>query len=121
MFENGLFAGVDSVPDFEDYPPVEIETRKHITHSDNATITTMVKSVVDQSTEAGDTTKKKPEDQEKKLTTQEQPCKHCCRSGYKYLHKDIKEENCFMKPHKKGDMPPWATKKLKNLNIEIKA
>ena len=71
--------------------------------------------------EARDKTKKKPEVRENKLTTQEQPFKNFRQSGQKYVHKDIKEENCLINPHKKGSRPAWATKKLKNLNIEIKA
>ena len=64
--------------------------------------------------------KKEPKDRVKKLTTQDQPCKHFRRAGQKHAHKEIKEENCFMNPHKKFGRPPWATKKLKNTNIEIK-
>ena len=63
--------------------------------------------------EGRDTTKNKLESWEKKLTTQGQPCKHFRRAGHKYVHKYIKEEKFFMNPNKKGDRPPWATKKLK--------
>ena len=57
----------------------------------------------------------------KKLTTQKQPRKHFFRSLEKCVHKDIREEKCFVNLQKNGGKPPWVTKKLKNLNIEIKA
>ena len=72
MFENGFFVGAKSSPGIDDYPPVDIETRQHSTSSYGATISTMIKSAVDQATEARDTTKKKPEIRKKKLTTQDQ-------------------------------------------------
>ena len=99
---------------------MEIKTLHHSTRRDDATITTLVKSAVDQAMEAIDTTKKKPDIREKKLTTQDQPCKHLRQVGQTYVHKDMKELK-IMNPNKKGGRPPWATKKLKKLNIEINA
>ena len=91
MFEKGLFSGVKSDPGIDNYPPVEIEILQHSTNRDDTTISTMIKSEVDRAMEARDTTKKKPEVQEKKLTTQEQPCKHWHQALKNYVHKDIKE------------------------------
>ena len=73
MSKKGFFAGIDSAPGIDDYQPVEIETRHHSTGRDYATIATMVKSAMDKEMEARDTPIKKPEVQEKKLTTQEHP------------------------------------------------
>ena len=90
-FEKGFFSGVKSTPVIDNYPPREIETLQHSTISYDNTIATMVKSAVDQAMEASDITKKKPEVQENKLTTQDQPCKNCNQAGQKYVHKDTKE------------------------------
>ena len=59
MLEKGFFTGIDSAPDIDDYPPVEIETHNHSTSSDDATISTLVKSDVVQSMEARDASNKK--------------------------------------------------------------
>ena len=70
--EKGFFDGVESALGINNYPPVDIETRHHITSSDNYTVSSLEKSAVDQAMEARDPTKKKsdkPKPLKKKLTT----------------------------------------------------
>ena len=121
MPKKGFFAGFESTPGINDYPPVETENRYHSTSSDKATIFTLVKSDVDQATESIDAPSKKQEVRGKKVTTQEQPCKNYGRAVHTYFHKDIKEEKLFQEYKQKGGRPPWATKKLNKINIVIKS
>ena len=92
MFEKGFFTGVESALGIDDYPTMEIENCHHRNSSNNATISTLMKSDVYQAMEARDTTNKKQEVWEKKLTTQEQPCKNCFQEGHNYVHKDINKD-----------------------------
>ena len=61
MFEKGFFTGVESALGIDDYPPMEIENCHHRNSSNNATISTLMKSDVYQAMEARDTTNKKQE------------------------------------------------------------
>ena len=70
--------------------------------------------------EARDASIKKQEGDEKKLTTQEQTCKNCCRLGETHVHKDIYEGKLFMNLNKKSGRPPWDIKKLKILGLKSK-
>ena len=116
MFKKGFYAGVESAPGIDNYPPVEIETLHHTTISDDATVDTLEKSAVYQAMEARDASNKKQKVREKKITTQEQPCKNFRQAGQTYVHQDIKEEMCSININKKGGRPPWFTKKPKKLN-----
>ena len=118
IFEKRFFAGVESAPGIYNYPTVEIESLHHRTSSDNTTIYTLVKYAVDQATEAIDASNKKWEGREKTMKTQDHLCNYFRQEGQTYVHKNITEEKFFMTPNKKVSRPPWATKKLKKLELK---
>ena len=126
MFEKGFFAGVESALGLNDYPPSEIQSVYHsnnspTTRNNNVTTATIVQYSVDHAMEARDASNKKQEGGEKKLTAQEELCKHFRRYVQTYVHKDITKGKCYINPNKKGGSPPWATKKLKKFGIENKS